>query len=98
MEHRDAEVADVVVIIDAKYAGRNQEVVDRLQAMGMQIDSVDDDDGAVEGTVEAAKLRDIEKLEGVEDVRVVFAYIADYPQGDPRDRDPGDGEDLREPK
>ena len=90
MEYSDAEVADIVVIIDEKFAGRNQEVVDRLKNAGMRIDSVDDDDGAVEGTVEAAKLPEIEKIEGVEDVRIVFAYIAD------KTREDSNGEDLRD--
>ncbi len=47
----------------------------------MQIDNIVDDEGAIEGTIEAHKLHDIEHTEGVDDVRIVFSYLADYPAG-----------------
>jgi hypothetical protein len=41
----------------------------------------------VEGAVEASKVHDLEKLDCVKYVRTVFTYHANYPPGDPRDRD-----------
>jgi hypothetical protein len=41
----------------------------------------------VEGTIDASLVHDLEKLDCVEYVRTVFTYNANYPPGDPRDRD-----------
>lgn len=97
MEHRDAEVCEVVVVIDASFANRLGHAVEKLRAVGMEVISTDEDEGIVSGCIEAYKVATLEKLEGVNYVRTVMTYIADYPAGDPRDCDPcEDDEDQAE--
>ncbi len=88
MDHRDALISNITVVVDSSLADHDMKAaVDRLKSMGMEIDSVDEDNGVVEGVIEAAKVRGIEKMEGIDYVRTQYSYIADYPPGDPRDRD-----------
>jgi hypothetical protein len=48
---------------------------------------VNKDDNVIEGTIESEKLKELGKVPGVEYIRTVFTYAANYPPGDPRDRD-----------
>ena len=61
--------------------------LERLKAAGLEVSRVDDDLSVVEGTIEASRTHDLQKIECVRYVRSVFTYLADYPPGDPRDRD-----------
>jgi hypothetical protein len=91
MEHRDAEVSDVVVILKRECAeGKFDETVSALKNMQMAIDETDADNGMVQGTIQAEKLDVVRKWPCVEYVRVDFTYIADYPQGDTRNQDEPD--------
>ena len=87
MNHLDAQVCEVVVILDPRSAERMEESIEKLKRAGMAIDDVNRDEGVVEGTIDAGKLGDLEKLDCVDYVRKVFTYYADYPTGDPRDMD-----------
>jgi hypothetical protein len=87
MNHRDAEICDVVVVLDELDDPQTQQVVDKLKALGMCVDSVDNDQSIVGGCIETPKVKDLEKLDHVRYVRRVFSYTADYPVGDPRDLD-----------
>lgn len=82
----DAQMADIVVILDQKWEDNLAGAVEQLRASGMAIRNTDDDNSVVEGTIESAKLGTLEKLACVDYVRTVFTWIADYPPGDPRDR------------
>jgi hypothetical protein len=93
MEHCDQELSDVVVIIVDEPGMTTAQAADKLKAAGLAISNVDEANGAVEGTIETAKAKSLEKLEFVKYVRTVFNYIADYPAGDPRNLDP-DGDEL----
>ena len=84
---QDAYISDVVVVVDETAENNMDQLVDRLKQQGMCIENINRNEGIVEGSVDASKLRTIDDLPGVEYVRSVFTYVADYPAGDPRDRD-----------
>jgi hypothetical protein len=87
MNHLDAAITDVVVILDGKWTNRIPEAEAALKSVGMTIDNADDTNGVVEGSIDAYKAHELEKLDCVDYVRKVFTYYADYPRGDPRDED-----------
>jgi hypothetical protein len=93
MEHQDEELSDVVVIIVDEPGMTTQAAAEKLKSAGLAVSDVDEANGAVEGTIETAKVKSLEKLEFVKYVRTVFNYVADYPPGDPRNLDP-DGDEL----
>src|SRR5207247_252087 len=61
--------------------------VEKLKTVGMESRSADDDTSVVEGSIDSCRLEELEKLDCVDYVRKVFSYDANYPPGDPRDRD-----------
>lgn len=87
MNHHDAEVTDIVVVLDDLDDQQTQEVVNQLKAAGMQVTSVDNDQSTVEGSIEAQKVHDLKHIARVRYVRSVMTYTVDYPPGDPRDKD-----------
>jgi ACT domain-containing protein len=93
MEHRDAEMSDITIVLKAEFAERMQEVIKQLNEAGVGITNVNEDVGAVEGSVETNRVHLIERMECVDAVRTTFSYIADYPPGDPRDQDGPDADD-----
>jgi hypothetical protein len=93
MPHRDAEISEVIVVLHAACEGRMVEEVEKLKAAGLEVDEVIEDEGVVNGEIETAKIPDLQKIDCVNFVRTVMTYIADYPVGDPRDRDLVDDDD-----
>jgi hypothetical protein len=94
----DAEVSDVVIVLNQDCAEKLDETVSALKKMGMEVEQTDADNGVVEGTIAAGKVAEVRKWPCVQYVRVEFTYVADYPPGDPRNLDPPgatelDGED-----
>ena len=87
MNHRDAELTEVVVVLDELDTDRTGHVVRRLQSIGLEVWKVDDDQSVVEGSIDAAKVHDLKQVEHVRYVRSVLTYTVDYPPGDPRDKD-----------
>lgn len=96
MEHQDAEVSDVVVVLRAECAEKLDETTQSLVKMGMQIEKTDSDNGVIEGTIGTDHVQSVKKWPCVEYVRIDFTYIADYPPGDPRNLDPVDTDDNDE--
>lgn len=88
MEHEDAEVSDVVVILKPECAEKLDATADALRKLGMEVENTDANNGVVEGTIPTDKIAAVKKWECVQYVRVEFTYIADYPPGDPRNLDP----------
>ena len=84
--HRDAEMADVVVVLEALDAEPTQEVVKKLEAAGLAVSRVDDVQSVVEGSVEAHKVADLKAVEHVRYVRTTLHYCAEYPPGHPLDK------------
>jgi hypothetical protein len=82
----DAYMSEIVAVIDDKSCENLDAMVKQLRDAGMEVSQVNPNEGVVEGLVEASKVKQIDDLPGVEYVRTVFTYAADYPPGDPRDR------------
>jgi len=98
MNHHDAEMSEVVVVLDDLNDQQTQEVVKQLQAAGLQVSNVDNDQSTVDGIIDALKVHDLKHVPRVRYVRTIMNYTADYPPGDPRDKDGAeeqieDGED-----
>lgn len=85
--HRDAILSDVIIIVHTDYHDRFEHVTQELICVGVKINDVNRDVGAIEGTVDQSKVPTVQKLPFVDAVRTTFSYIADYPAGDPRDQD-----------
>jgi hypothetical protein len=83
----DANISDVVVVLDKAFEDRLSDAVKMLEAAGLMISNTYDDHSVVEGLIDSTRLHELEKLECVDYVRRVFSYDANYPPGDPRDRD-----------
>ncbi len=83
----DAVVSEVVVTLDRAWEHNLRGALKLLRHAGMQVWRADDENSVVEGAIETAKLHTLEMLDCVEYVRTVFTYHANYPPGDPRDRD-----------
>jgi hypothetical protein len=79
MSEQRTEVADVVVDFRAEYTGRNHAAIAMVQRQGLAIDSLDDPDGVVTGTIPADRLDALQNLPCVADVRVVEYYITQTP-------------------
>lgn len=87
MNHHDAEISDVVVVLQDMEEQRVKEVIDQLKTAGLQVSTMDQNTGTIEGSVDAGKVGELKKIKGVSYVRSVMTYTADYPPGDPRDLD-----------
>ena len=87
MNHHDADITDVVVVFDCKGAETMESAAVTLKQMGMEICSVKNDEGVIEGSIDSDKVQQLKTVAGVCYVRSVFTYTADYPTGDPRDKD-----------
>ena len=55
----------VNVAIDEKYRGRFSQVVDRMKQAGLKVDQELEDAGVVTGSIDADKLVELERVEGV---------------------------------
>ena len=82
----DAYMSEIVAVIDDEHCDDMNAVVKRLSSAGVEVSKINPSEGVIEGLVEASKVRAIDDMPGVEYVRTVFTYAADYPAGDPRDR------------
>ena len=87
MKPMDGTYAEILVILDVAYEERLADAVAMLKAAGMTVDSADDDNSTVSGQIDLDRVHGLETLECVDYVRKVFTYHANFPPGDPRDRD-----------
>jgi hypothetical protein len=56
---RDAEVCDVTVILKKEYEDRMHDAVEQLKKAGMQVQSTDDDNSVVEGSLETCNVHSL---------------------------------------
>ena len=96
MNHHDAEIADVVIVLSDRGQEPLDDAIGRLKAAGLEIVDTNADEGVVEGSIDADKVHDLKKVPGVSYVRSVFTYTADYPVGDPRNKDEDEGQCERD--
>ncbi len=83
----DANISEIIVILDKAYEDNLKAAVKMLKDTGMSIDNTDDDNSVVEGEINSERLHDLQQLPCVDYIRRVFSYNANFPPGDPRDRD-----------
>lgn len=87
MNHRDAIISDVIVVVDETTENPFATIVSAATAAGLEIGQSDADNGSIEGSIRSDRLPDLRAVPGVKYVRISMEYIADYPTGDPRDLD-----------
>jgi hypothetical protein len=87
MDHQDEEISDVVVVLECKTSEEVDGIIEKLKAAGMTIDEIDYENSVVEGNIEADLVKKLQSVPSVRHVRSVFSYTADFPSGDPRDKD-----------
>ena len=87
MNHHDADIAEVIVVLAEQGQAPVDSAVTKLKGCGLEVVDVNVEEGVVEGSCDASKVSDLKKVPGVSYVRSVFTYTADYPAGDPRDQD-----------
>jgi hypothetical protein len=83
----DAYVSEIIAVISEDHVPSLDAILAQLKKTGMEVSNVNKDDNVIEGTIESEKLKELGKVPGVEYIRTVFTYAANYPPGDPRDRD-----------
>lgn len=93
MNHSEAEMSDVLVVLDVKGQEAAEKAVEGLKAAGLEVVDVNGDEGVIEGSIEAAKVSDLKHLSGVCYVRSVFNYTADHPLEDSCDREKNQDEE-----
>jgi hypothetical protein len=69
-------MSDVIVVLEELNDDQTQAVVAALLALGMCIDSIDNENSVVEGSVETAKIPEVKKVQYVRYIRNVFNYQA----------------------
>jgi len=86
-DHQDGYCSEVIVVVESSDDKTFDDVLSRAKNVGLEVREVRRDEHVFEGTIDSAKLVDLDKLPGVDYVRSVFTYVCDYPPGDPRDKD-----------
>jgi len=86
MSYRDAEITDVVVVLEHLDAEQTAAMVKKLEGLGLSVSRVDDEQSVVEGSIDSTKVHDLKEVEHVRYVRHIISYSVDFPPGDPRDR------------
>jgi hypothetical protein len=94
MARSDVDVSDIVVVADdGNDAAKLDQLAATLKTMGVTVESVDHDNGVIEGTAPTAQVAAIKKLPGVNYVRSVYNYVAESRGGDAGKADSDDAED-----
>ena len=76
----DAYICDVIVIPTDAAADDMGLLVGQLTAAGLEVREVRTDQAVIEGTIDSTKIRQLEHLSGVQYVRCVYSYWADFPE------------------
>jgi hypothetical protein len=90
MNHHDADMTDIFVVLEDLNDVETLEVAKQLEAAGMTVRNIDNDNSVIEGSIPSQKVRDLNKVKCVRCVRAGMSYVADYPVGDPRNLDEPD--------
>ncbi len=61
MNHRDAEMTEVIVVLDELDDAQTAKVVEQLKAKGLEVFKVDNDESIVDGTIEADKVKSLKE-------------------------------------
>jgi hypothetical protein len=85
MSHIEEEFIDVMVVLNEYKDADLDNIVASLTTAGLKISDVDKENGVVEGTIPAAKRKELSKIEAVKYVRDVFDFVSE--EGDGKDED-----------
>jgi hypothetical protein len=77
MGHQESEMTDVVVVLDELDDHQTQATADQFTVIGMIVESVDQENSVIEGTIDTTKLAELKKVQHVRYVRTVFSYTAE---------------------
>ena len=87
----DRYFTEVVIILEPLDDEQMKRVVGELESRGLRVDSVDNDNSVVEGTIESSRLHDMQSAPSVDVVRQEYTYVAEFPverrSGQPAPRD-----------
>src|SRR5580704_8088989 len=72
MNHHDAEITDVVIVLEDKSSCSIDESITRLKALGLEVVDVNVDECVIEGSIDTAQVGELKKVPGVSYVRSVF--------------------------
>ena len=87
MNHQDEEISDVVVVLECETSQEIDVAIINLKALGLTVCEIDYENSVIEGNIVADLVKKLESVPRVRHVRSVFSYTADFPPGDPRDKD-----------
>jgi hypothetical protein len=79
-------MSEIVAVISDECADDMDDMVKRLKDAGVDVSNVNRSEGVVEGLVDASKVKEIDDMRGVDYVRTVFTYAANFPKEDQRQR------------
>ena len=83
----DAYLSEIVAVIADQESDDLDAMAGRLRDAGVEVWQINRGEGVIEGLVDAQRVKQIDDMPGVEYVRTIFTYAANFPPGDPRDRD-----------
>ena len=75
----DRYFTEVVIILEPLDDKQMKGVVGDLESRGLRVDSVDNDNSVVEGTIESSRLHDLSSAPFVNYVRQEYTYVAEFP-------------------
>jgi hypothetical protein len=75
----DRYFTEVVIILEPLDDEKMKGVVGDLESRGLRVDSVDNDNSVVEGTIESSRLNDLQSAPFVDVVRQEYTYVAEFP-------------------
>jgi hypothetical protein len=75
----DRYFTEVVIILEPLDDEQMKGVVADLESRGLRVDSIDNDNSVVEGTIESSRLHDIQSAPSVDVVRQEYTYVAEFP-------------------
>lgn len=87
MQHHDAEMTDVIIVLEDLNDEQTFAVARQLEVAGLSVRSIDHVQSVIEGSIQTQMVHGLSKVTCVRTVRSVMSYTVDFPPGDPRDRD-----------
>ena len=89
-ERKEDEVCDVMVVIEDDPGMSVQEAAIKLRGAGLVVSEMDEQNGMVEGTIDACKVKSLQALPFVKYVRNLFTYLSESPEDEDFEADVDD--------
>jgi hypothetical protein len=85
---KDSEMSDFYAVAEDPDPAKLDSLASTLKSLGCTIESIDANEGVIEGDAPIAKIAEIKKLPNVKYVRSVFNYVAETPTEDDEEEIP----------